>query len=319
MKISIVIPTYRSLKFIEKTVSSINEYASRCSQAVELVIVDDGSEDGTYDFIVTIALKYQLPITAVQLFRNRGQFRAAMAGFRYVSGDLIVTMDDDLEYLPTEIDALMKPFQENPGKWDVAIGLPESRKRNLIRDLGSYIINVMNTIMFNKPRHLRSGSFRMMTAEFVSLLTEYETANPVLGPLIFKSTRRIVNVPVKYQKGLRSSNYKLSGLVKTFFHNLQNFSEFPLKVISIAGFAISMIAFLASLLITIQYFTGFPWTIKAPGWTSLIVSLCFFSGLILASIGLIGQYIFRIIEEVNKTPNYQIRVIKSNHRVRQND
>ena len=200
----------------------------------------------------------------MELFRNTGQFHALMAGLSHARGELVVTFDDDLEYAPTEIDKLIAPFETQPGRHDVVIGVAQERDRNFVRNWGSALVNRVNTVMFNKPLHLRSSSFRAMTGEFARNLTDYKTANPVLGPLIFKASRRIINLPVEHQAGLRRSNYSYFGLIRTFYANVLNFSEFPLQYIS--GWLDSgrgIIGFAAFILI--QYVTGWPYPIKAPG------------------------------------------------------
>lgn len=307
MLISIVIPTYNSSGFIRETVSAIEAYVTGSEHDFEVIIVDDGSLDGTYEKLQEVAEKSFLKMTIVQLFTNRGQFHALMAGLAHASGDYAVTFDDDLEYQPDQIGCLLTKFNEEPGRWDVVIGVPESRDRSRWREMGSWAANRLNSMIFDKPSQLKSGCFRMMTKVFVIRLLEHKTANPLIGPLIYKTTRRITNVSVKHQRGLRPSNYTRTGLVKALFKNLQVFSEIPLRYVANSGIFISLLSVAAAFAFVIQYLTGFPWPIKAPGWTSLITGLCFFSGLILASVGFLGQYVYRILEEVNKTPNFQIR------------
>jgi len=307
MFISIVMPTYHSEKFIAETMDEIGRYVASSGHRFEVVVVDDGSLDGTFEKLKEIAKDTDLDLRIIQLFTNRGQFHALMAGFAHARGDYMVTIDDDLEYPPDQIDRLIEVFLKHPGRYDVVIGVPEGERKNLIRRAGSFVKNEINTIMFQKPRHLRSGCFRMMTAELAGKLLEFRTANPIMGPLIFKATRRIANVRVTHRKGLRESNYSLGKLVNVFFNNLQNFSDFPLRYISASGLLLSFVSLLMTLYYLIRHFTGFPKPIKQLGWTSLIAAITFFSGAILFSLGFIGQYIFKIIEEVNKTPNYQIR------------
>lgn len=309
MFISLVMPTYHSERFIGETIAELERYAASSPHRFELVVVDDGSLDGTFPVLRDIAASSELDMRVIQLFTNRGQFHALMAGFAHAQGDYIVTIDDDLEYRPAEIDRLIEAFATEPDRWDVVIGVPEGERKNIIRRAGSFLKNEMNTIMFRKPRHLRAGCFRMMTASFAGKLLEFRTANPVIGPLIFKATRRIKNVRVSHSAGLRKSTYSFRKLVRTFFSNMQNFSEFPLHYISMSGLALSALAILMTMYFLMRYFTGFPRPISQLGWTSLIVAVTFFSGAILFSLGFIGQYIFKIIEEVNKTPNYQIRSV----------
>ena len=307
MLISLIIPTYQSERFIEKTIAEIERYTGSSEHRFEVVAVDDGSLDGTFELLKKLSNESALDIRVIQLFANRGQFHALMAGFVHAQGDYLVTLDDDLEYPPNQIDRLIDVFEKEPGRYDAVIGIPEGKPKSLIRRAGSFTKNEINTVMFSKPRHLRSGCFRMMTAELARKLLEYRTANPITGPLIFKATKRIKNVPVNHERGLRESNYSLMKLINTFFNNLQNFSEFPLKYISMSGLVLSALSLLMTAYFLMRHYTGFPRPIKQLGWTSLIVTITFFSGAILFSLGFIGQYIFKIIEEVNKSPNYQIR------------
>ncbi|MHB0912218.1 MAG: glycosyltransferase [Armatimonadota bacterium] len=314
MLVSIVIPTYNSSKFIEKTIAAIDEYAASASHDVELIIVDDGSRDSTFSTLTDIAGSCKVPMVLVQLFRNRGQFHALMAGLHHAKGDYVATLDDDLEYSPDQIPVLLGVFAGEYDKYDLVIGVPEERQSSWIRRKGSLLSNRVNSILIGKPAELRTGTFRLMTRQFVANLLEYKTANPIMAQLVFQTTRRVANITVTHRHGLRPSNYSLKHLVQTFFRMAQLFSDLPLRYMSCFGFTISALSFMAGLFYIIRYIirylTSYPRPVIVAGWTSIIVSILFFSGIILLSIGLLGQYIFRIYEEVNKHPNYQIRRIE---------
>jgi glycosyltransferase involved in cell wall biosynthesis len=307
MHVCIVIPTYRSAKFIEQTLDAVQDYAGEADHDVS--VVDDGSDDETFQRVEAFANGAVIDVQAIQLYKNRGQFHALMAGLSHAQGDFVVTMDDDLEYPPSQIPRLLAPFLERPGRLDAVIGVPADRKTGPLRQAGTWVKHRVNSLVLNKPAEVRSGCFRMLTGELVRHLSEFRTANPVLGPLIFKATRRVTNVTVTHHEGLRRSNYSLWRLVNTFYDNLLNFSEVPLHYISIAGLLTAMASLSFGLFLVMQYFTGWPWSITAPGWTSTLVVIALASGAILFSVGFLGQYVFRIIEEVNKTPNFQIRSI----------
>ncbi|MBZ0265848.1 glycosyltransferase [bacterium] len=309
MLLSIVIPTYNSSKFIDQTILAIDKFALDFEHKIEIVLVDDGSRDQTFIRSCEIANQCKINISIIQLFRNRGQFHALMAGLRHAKGDFIVTLDDDLEYLPSQIPTLLKCYEESESQVDVVIGVTNKRRRNPIRKFGTWLTNWMNSIMFGKPRNLQSGSFRLMTKDFNNRLIEHQTSNPIAGPLIYKTTQRIKNTIIVPNKGLRSSNYSFFKLISTFIRNIQNFSDFPLRYITVFGLVTATLAFASALFIVFQYFTGIPYPIRAAGWASTMVSIFFFSGAMMASIGLLGQYIFRIIEEVSQSPNYQIREV----------
>jgi glycosyltransferase involved in cell wall biosynthesis len=307
MMLSIVIPTYNSATFIGDTLAACAAYAAEAAHAVEVIVVDDGSDDATFATIKEIAPRSPVRIIAVQLFRNRGQFHALMAGLQQATGDYIVTLDDDLEYHPNQIPRLLQALQEQPDAHDVIIGVPEVRRSSWLRRWGSSVANALNSTLVGKPRHLRTGTFRLMTGEVVRHLREFRTANPIMAQLIFRVTRRVTNVTVEHRAGLRPSNYSLRHLMQTMLRMTQLYSDLPMQYMMLGGLFLSALSILSGLLLVIRYITGFPRPIAMAGWTSTMVSIYFFSGLILFAVGMLGQYAFRIYEEVNKQPNFQVR------------
>ena len=148
MFISLIIPTNHSEDFIEETISEIERYVSSSEHSFEVVVVDDGSLDGTFDKLSEISGKTKLNFRIIQLYTNRGQFQALMAGFANAGGEYVVTLDDDLEYHPGQIDLLIDTFVKEPGRYDVVIGVPKDVKKSLLRSAGSFVKNEVNTIQY---------------------------------------------------------------------------------------------------------------------------------------------------------------------------
>ena len=122
-------------------------WAASRSDVVEVVMVDDGSSDETFSTVRNWTANSTLDVRIVELFRNTGQFHALMAGLSHARGELVVTFDDDLEYAPTEIDKLIAPFETQPGRHDVVIGVAQERDRNFVRNWGSALVNRVNTVV----------------------------------------------------------------------------------------------------------------------------------------------------------------------------
>ncbi|MCJ7773495.1 MAG: hypothetical protein MUP22_10230 [Desulfobacterales bacterium] len=159
--------------------------------------------------------------------------------------------------------------------------------------------------LYNKPSHLIMTSFRIMPASFVKSLVLYRIASPQLGLLIISITKRIMNVSVEHQARKEGeSGYSLAHLIRVTFQSIINASIVPLRVFSLLGFATAGCAFLVGIYYLVRWSVG---GVKVAGFTSLILAISFFSGMLLAGIGMLGEYIGRLIQEVTGLPRYQVR------------
>lgn len=308
MLLSIVIATFRSKKFIVKTLAAFKEFIDSASFDVELILVDDGSCDGTYETIMEFAETTGIRLTGLELYKNSGQFQATLAGLRLAKGDYIVTSDDDLEYSPGDIHKLLAGIKEDGSSFDVILGVPDLKNRSFLREFGSLFYRKLGALL-TQESHLfsKNSCFRIMTKGFKEKLLEFNLTEVFLGPLINQVTTRIGWVSVGRNEGLRKSNYSFTTLLKTMVKSLQMSSSVPIKYISALGFFISSISFVLILGILFQYFTSFPYPILLAGWTSLILSLWFLGGVTLLSVGVVGQYVYLNRREICQIPNYQIR------------
>lgn len=303
--ISVVIPCYNS----QKTIKELNERLNTCLQklqvAYEIIYVNDHSKDYTLDELKILVEKYE-HIKVIDLMFNVGQFRALYCGLNATEGKYIVTIDDDLQHPPEEIKKLYLAIKDR-SDIDAVFGKYVEKKHSFLRNIGTGMIKIINEKLYDKPKHLTMSSFRILSRELVETVLSYKTISPVLGAIILKSTKRIINVDVQHDaRKYGKSNYSLIKLLKTTLDNALNFSSMPLQIISSIGIAVSIVSFFISLFYFLRYFFS---DIGVPGWTSLMVLLNFYAGLILISLGLIGEYLIRILMEVNGTPMYKIRKI----------
>ena len=300
---SITIPVYNSEKTLPELIERLTRVMDEIGQTYEIILVNDASPDGAWEVIKQ--LKKKCPqIWAFNLMNNVGQFRALMCAFDNVHGEYVITMDDDLQNPPEEIPKLIEAIN-NSSDLDCVIGVPREKRHSFSRNLGSLLIGYINRTVINKPKELKTSSFRIFKRHINDALIQYKTRSPVIIPLILKSTKRIGNVTVEHcERKYGVSGYSLSRLIKATFDNVINFSILPLKLVSGVGLLASLGSILLTVFYIIRYFQG---VIKVPGWITLVLLLTFFSGLILFSIGLVGEYLIRIIEEVNHSPRYIIR------------
>lgn len=303
--ISVVVPCYNSQFAVKELNDRLHAGFNKLNVNFEIIYVNDQSLDNTLSELK--ALSDSSPhIKVIDLMYNVGQFRALYCGLQSARGDYVVTIDDDLQHPPEEIEKLYIAIKENPDI-DAVFGRYEEKKHSFYRNMGSLIIKLINERLYGKPKNLSMSSFRIMRRELVETILKHQTISPVLGAIILKTTHRIINVDVRHDlRKHGKSNYSLSKLLKTTLDNALNFSSMPLQIISSIGFAVAIVSFLVSLFYAMRYFFL---DISVPGWTSLMVLLNFYAGLILISLGLIGEYLIRILMEVNGTPMYKIREI----------
>lgn len=303
MNVSVVIPCYNSSRSLPELIERIDQSMKSNNFKYEVVCVNDCSKDNTMEVLRLLSSQYQ-NLRVIDLVFNVGQFKTLLCAMEHCRGDYVVTMDDDLQHKPEDIPLLVNALEENP-TLDVVIASYKSKKHKIYRNAGTLLIRWVDKRIFNKPDHLKTSSFRAMRKVFVDSLVAHKTQFPVIGPLILSLTRQIQNVEVEHQpRKYGKSNYKLSKLISTTFDNVLNFSSLPLKSLGIIGVFSATLSVFIALFFFIKYLVV---GTSVQGWTSLIILLNFYSGLILLSIGIIGEYLIRILKESNNSPRYCIR------------
>ena len=300
--ISIIIPVYNSEKTIgcvvEKTISAIENYYK-----YEIILINDGSIDNSSQVCKNIVDKNS-SIRLINLSKNFGQHNAILAGLRFVKGDYIIFLDDDLETIPDEIPKLLNKIQEG---YDVVYANYENKKNNFFRNIGTAINNLMSRLLLNKPKHVRTSSFFIIRKYLVKELIKYKGPYPYMSGLIFRTTNNIGVVYTKLGSRIHgSSNYNFKKLLSLWTNGFTNFSVKPLRISFFLGVLISIISFILAIIFIIRKIINPEIFI---GWTSIIVVLLFFSGIQLVVMGFIGEYIGRVFLSLNKQPQYIIKEI----------
>jgi glycosyltransferase involved in cell wall biosynthesis len=305
--VSVVVPCYNSASSLPELHERLKKTLSNLTEHYEIIYINDRSKDTTLEVLKQLAQNDESGRTCViDLVYNVGQMRALYCGFEHADGDLVVTIDDDLQHPPEEIEKLYRYISEHRDI-DVVFGKYEQKQHAFIRNLGTKFISYINGVVFNKPPHIQLSSFRIMRKEIVENILSHKTVSPVISAIILKTTTRIANVTVKHEpRKYGRSNYSFLKLVKMTFDNILNFTALPLQIISLIGISVAFISFCISLFYFLRYFFT---DISVPGWTTIVVLLNFYAGLILICLGFIGEYLIRILMEVNGTPKYRIRKI----------
>ena len=307
VELSVVIPCYNSVEAIEELHERLVNTLSHITKSYEIIYVNDCSSDDTIQKINEIASVYGRVI-AVDLMFNVGQFRAVMCGLDLSKGNYVITMDDDLQHPPEEIRKLYSEIKNND-YLDAVIGSFEKKKHSFFRNIGTAIVRkTMKHRLYSRDSIHKTSAFRCLNRPLVNSIIQYKAMFPSIGSLIRRSTSRIQCVVVEHhERKFGKSNYSITKLLRLYLNLVINYTALPLRIVSAAGVVLSMIGFFLALFYTFRFFLS---PVSVPGWTTLVVMLNFYSGLLLLSIGIVGEYLLRILQQVSGYPRYIIRTIK---------
>ena len=213
-------------------------------------------------------------------------------------------MDDDLQHRPEDIPKMASALTERDDV-DVIIAKYENRKHNFIRKLGTRISFYATSKMLNKDPNLEITSFRLMRRFIVEAILNTNTHLPQIGNLLVQSSNRIINISVQHDsRKVGRSNYTFRHLAKDLIYDITSNSAFPLILVRDLGIFSFVFSILLGLFYLIRYFI---YGVSVEGWTTLVLLILAYNGIILLAIGIIGQYLMNILNEAKKMPNYVIR------------
>lgn len=270
----------------------------------EFVLVDDCSPDDgeTMAALMGLVRDYAC-VKVVELAKNAGQHNAVMAGLNEGSGDVFIAMDDDMQTHPSQLGKLLDEFDKG---YDIVYGYYEHKEHSKFRNFGSYVNYMTVRILLKKPKDLKTSSFWVIRKFVRDYAVEYKSAYTHLQGLFLRTTRNISSVPIQhFKREVGTSNYTLKKLIK-LWSNILGFSIVPLQMATYTGFFFSLIGILAAIGVIILKFVR-PATYI--GWPSMMATICFFSGLNLMFMGIIGEYVGRIFLGMSKNPQYVVRQV----------
>jgi glycosyltransferase involved in cell wall biosynthesis len=304
--ISIVIPTFNSekniFKLVDETIKTIHEFN------LEFIIVNDCSPDNTHEECLKILKNINTRITYIKLRKNVGEHNAVMAGINNANGDWVLIMDDDFQNPPNEVLKLIN-FATNHS-FDVVYSKYKDKKHNFFRNIISKINDYSANLILKKPKNLYLSSFKIINKKIIPDIIAYKGPYPYLDGLILSITSKIGSLELEHEKRkIGKSSYSIFKLLKLYSNLVINFSTVPIHFFSIAGLIISLLSGIYGIITILQKI----WNPDYPiGYTSIFIAIIFFSGIQLLFLGLIGEYVGKILKNVNNESQYSIEIIKSN-------
>jgi len=299
---SIVVPVYNSANSLRELHARIDNIFKKISGAFELILVDDGSQDNSWEIMESL-YSHDPRVKIVRLTKNYGQHNALLCGFSFTEGDFVLTMDDDLQNPPEEIPKLIQAI-EDPNV-DVVLGVPMRRAHSLFRNAGSYIYSRFFAKAMRGNSTFRLSSFRLIKKQIVDQLQNIVSPNPSVGLLLLSITDRIISIPVVHHlRPYGHTTYSRKKLKRLFLNGILYNSLLPLKTVWYLGFICLVLSGALGLYYLFLYFLG---AISVSGFTTVVLLILFFSGMNMFAVGILGEYLLRIIQEVRKMPVYTIR------------
>lgn len=298
--ISIVSPVYRAEKILPILVSEINLVMERIGEDYEIILVDDRSPDNSWE--VMKVLSSQNPkIKSIRLSRNFGQHSAIFAGLTKTKGDWVVVMDCDMQDQPKEIAKLYKKALEG---YDIVLGQRENRKDKFLKKLTSRlfykVFNYLSGANFDN-NVANFGIYHQKTIKSILDMKDYvKFFSLFINWIGFKS----ISIPIEHgEREEGKSTYSVGRLFKQAFNVIISFSDKPLRLFINFGLSISILSFVLGIY---YLYLSITHKITQPGFSSLILSIWFLSGIIISCIGIVGVYLGKTFDQAKGRPTFII-------------
>ena len=300
-KISFVIPCYHSENTVGGVVDEIVEtVTAHGGYDYEIILVNDNSPDNVIQTIKELAAANP-HVKGLDLSRNFGQHSAIMAGFTYLTGDIVVCLDDDGQTPANEMFRLIDKLDS----FDLVFAEYKSKQHSGFRNFGSKVNDLMARWLLSKPKDLKIMSYFACKRYVIDEVLRYENPYPYMSGLLLRATKKVCNVEVDHRERAEgTSGYSLRKLLLLWINGFTSFSVKPLRFATFIGFITAVAGFLFGIYVIIH-------KIVVPdsllGWSSTMAVMLFLGGMIMLMLGMVGEYVGRIYLSINRSPQFVIR------------
>lgn len=307
-KVSVVIPVYNEQESLPELIRRTTAACEMLGKDYEILLVDDGSSDESASMLSDAAEEPGSHIVAVLLNRNYGQHNAIMAGFSHVTGDLIVTLDADLQNPPEEIPGLVAKADEG---YDVVGTVRQNRQDTWFRKRASRLINRLIQSTTGKAMGDYGCMLRAYRRHIIDAMLHCHERSTFIPILANTFARKAIEIPVHHaEREFGESKYSFMRLINLMYDLVTCLTTTPLRMLSVFGSIIAVLGFaLSVLLVVLRLAFGPQWA--AEGVFMLFAVLFMFIGAQFVAMGLLGEYIGRIYTDVRARPRYFIQRVVS--------
>ena len=307
-KVSIVIPVFNEAESLPELLRRTTAACATLPMDYEILLVDDGSSDDSAELLVAAAEQSSSKVLAVLLNRNYGQHSAIMAGFSHVTGDLVITLDADLQNPPEEIPRLVSVAAQG---FDVVGTVRQNRQDSWFRKRASQLINRLIQRTTGKAMGDYGCMLRAYRRHVIDAMLHCHERSTFIPILANTFARRTIEIPVEHaEREFGDSKYSFMRLINLMYDLITCLTTTPLRMLSVFGSIIALAGFaIALLLICLRLFLGPQWA--AEGVFTLFAVMFIFIGAQFVAMGLLGEYIGRIYNDVRARPRYFIQRVVS--------
>lgn len=300
---SVVVPVYNSEKTLVELCTRIQNSFSSIQSDFEIILVNDFSTDGSWSVIRELKGKFQDQLTAIHFRKNFGQHKALLCGFQFARGEYIITIDDDLQFFPEDIGLLIEKAKSTSA--DLVYGTYQDERQHApIRKWGSGFVSIIFEKFGNTVG--QGSSFKIIHRSVIDKIKDYNHSFTFVDEILSWHTTKIEWQQVRHASRREgSSGYSLPKLIFLTLNLIFSYTTVPLRFMTWFGLASFWIC-----LVLVVYFIYMKIAQGAAlGFTALIVSIFMSTGLILFSLGIIGEYLNRLFALQHKKPPYLIQEI----------
>lgn len=299
--LSIVIPVYNSEASLKPLLERLSGVLPSLAGSYEVILVNDGSRDKSWSVISSLTAQYPF-VQGINMMRNYGQHNALLCGIRRAKGDVIITMDDDLQHPPEEIHKLLDKLNEG---YDVVYGTPHQEGHGFLRDLASQVTKLALQSAMGAETARQVSAFRAFRTLVRQSFATYRSPLVSIDVLLTWGTTRFASVEVREDaRTLGVSNYTFQKLVTHAINMMTGFSILPLQIASWIGIGLALFSVVVLIYVIGQYLVaGTP----VQGFPFLASIIGLFSGAQLLALGIIGEYLGRMHLRLQDRPTYVVR------------
>lgn len=286
--ISVIVPVYNSELSLHELVLRLHPVLESLAADYELILVDDGSRDRSWEVIFQLAQEYPW-IRGINLMRNYGQHNSLLCGIRTAKHEVIITMDDDLQHPPEEIPKLLEKLAEG---YDVVYGAPVKDQHGLWRNIASQATRLALQSVMGAETARNASAFRAFRTHVRDAFADYQSPSVSIDVLLSWGTTRFAAIPVRHdQRRVGASTYTSRKLASHALDMMTGFSTWPLRLASLVGFGFMFFGFGVFMYVLGRYLIEGG---SVPGFPFLASIIAIFSGAQLFALGIIGEYLARM-------------------------
>lgn len=283
-----MVPVYNSASLLKPLVERVSKVLGSCSDAFEIILVNDGSRDESGRIIKQLCNRFPF-VSGIELMRNYGQHNALLCGIRFARFEIVVTLDDDLQNPPEEIPKLLDKLAEG---FDVVYGTPQRQQHGSWRDLASTVTKLALHGAMEAETIRKVSAFRAFRTQLREAFADYQSPFVSIDVLLTWGTTRFAAVSVRHDPRLvGQSNYTFRKLLTHALNMMTGFSTWPLRLASLIGFGFTLfglgvLAYVIGSYLVLGY--------SVPGFPFLALIIAIFSGAQLFALGIVGEYLGRM-------------------------